>query len=335
MCDIYSWANKNCMVKLLLILFLWVGVSQNYNAQSKVLLIGNSLTYYNSMPNILQELLNESDTNYFVNHRSFGGASLRNHLDRYHYGKNKSIDFVKIKRYLELGMNSSKLQKTFKYKLNIDTITKSSLHILLEKDRYDYVIIQEHGSLIEVDTLLKYIASKSLKRFVKILNSKQEPLPKLIYFSEYPTKRSFKKERLPKIVSKPYDTNTCEIVDDTSVLRLNSAMIQGSTKLTHTPQEEADIIINNLISLKKIHPFSISPIASIFVELKVKQPHWKMYRIAGHPSRKASFMFACVYYEMITKKDVTKTKFTGKISNKKARIIKEMVHSYLLNNPVE
>ena len=46
-------------------------------------------------------------------------------------------------------------------------------------------------------------------------------------------------------------------------------------------------------------------------------------------------MFACVYYEMITGKPVTETEFTGKVSKKNAKIIKEEVHNYLLEHPME
>ncbi len=46
-----------------------------------VLFVGNSLTYYNGMPQLLQDMLNETDLNIKIDQITFPGVSLESHID--------------------------------------------------------------------------------------------------------------------------------------------------------------------------------------------------------------------------------------------------------------
>lgn len=70
------------------ILLLFILISLNCKSQNEkqspeinVLFIGNSLTYYNDMPEMLQKMMNETNPNIKIGHITFPGMSLDAHLN--------------------------------------------------------------------------------------------------------------------------------------------------------------------------------------------------------------------------------------------------------------
>jgi hypothetical protein len=296
--------------------------------------------------------MNQGDDSVIVDQLTFPGYSLRRHLDIYHYsksGKNidftalgkynnqgESIDFGKLKRYKALGYDMEKMKKLFKYDLDLDTITKSTLHLTLEKNHYDYIIIQDHGSILYNENFLKYVGIKSLKRLKQLLIETHSENTKLIYFTEYPNKKMYSKNYKSKPTRRirtPYDTVTCYKIEPFDSIYVNEYgnMLYDSTRGAKTPKEDITYYENGVKKLAELIDLKMSPTARIFDIIKTKYPNWKMYRHGGHPSKTASFMFASVYYEMITGQPSGQLNFNGQISNKKASIIKKEVHNYFIS----
>jgi hypothetical protein len=288
------------------------------------------------MPSDFKQMTDLAKDSIIVEELTGGGMALRGHLDTYNYGK-KTINFVQQHYYKSLGYDMDRMKKTFDYEFDIDTITKSTLQIIVEKSKFDYIVIQDHGSHIVNEKFNKYVAAKSLDRLKQILLNSISKDAKIIYFTEYPNKELYKEvipnsTRRLRILS--YDTITCNIVEpmDSAYLIRNGGFLTDSSLIINSPIEDIESYEKGLAQLQGVYPFEISPTARIFHLLKIENKNWRMYRMGGHPSKKASFMFACVYYEMITGKSCLDIDFKGKLSKKNATIIKTTVHNYIMNN---
>lgn len=88
------------------------------NDSLKVLFVGNSLTYYNAMPQLLQKMLNEGEAKVKIEQSTFPGISLQNHL-------------TYMKSYGEVNGTDSEFGSIF--------LTKN----VLNQSKWDYIILQE------------------------------------------------------------------------------------------------------------------------------------------------------------------------------------------------
>lgn len=287
---------------------------QSQDSVKKILVVGNSVMFYNNMPANLLSLLSETNNSYVLQDCSKGGSSLTRSLNTKYISSNKGFDV-----------------RDFNDSLKVE----SSINDTLRK-KWDWVILQEQSSYILYKELYKHITINTVNGYKELIE-RDNPDCSVILFENYSPKKIGKK--LISTIRRPVCLDSAEMVkvNDSLLTKLtdNYYSLECTTDSLETLSSVQQVYFNRTKNIARSNDFNFAPTGQIHFLLKSTYPSWKMYRIAGHPSRKASFMFACVYYEMITKKDVTKTKFTGKISNKKARIIKEMVHSYLLNNPVE
>lgn len=341
----YPFLIKKSALFVVIILFYGSSIV----SQNRVLFIGNSLLYFNQMPSDFKEMMAIENDSIEVERLTFPGYSLWAHLNRYEYSKKKPVDFtalgkyknvgktidiVQYQRYKALGYDMDRIKKLYKYDGDIDTITKTTLQLTLEKHHYDYIIVQDHGSHLYNDNFLKYIGAKSLERLKQLLVDTGSEDAKLIYFTEYPNKKLYSKnfkEKSPRAIRLPYDTVTCYKIEPQDSIYLNewNNMLFDSTRGAKTPLEDIRYYEQGVQKLAETTELEMSPTAQIFDLIKTKHPNWKMYRMAGHPSQITSFMFACVYYEMITGKPADQLDFHGKISKKKASIVKKEVHNYL------
>jgi hypothetical protein len=204
----------------------------------------------------------------------------------------------------------------------------------LENNKYDYIIVQPHGSeLFRTEKVFNYTTAKTFEKFYNLLDSTNNDSAKLLFFTEYPNKSFFKgkpiKANTRRIFYSTSNHYTLTPKDSISLLDSTKHWFLPTSKTFETPDSNVDFDINNLKLMQKQHSFIICPTAKIFIKIKENYPKWKMYKPAGHPSKVTSFMFACVYYEMITGKSITKTSYRGKISKKNAGIIKNEVHDFL------
>lgn len=79
------------------------------NGAKNILFIGNSLTYYNDMPQLLQQMLNETERDFIVEQISFPGISLENHLGRITDWDKSSPPISRAKKAGELSATEKKI----------------------------------------------------------------------------------------------------------------------------------------------------------------------------------------------------------------------------------
>lgn len=135
-------------MKIYLICLIFVfSVSKAFSQDStKILFIGNSLTYYNDMPQMLQKMLNMSTKKYFVYQKTEPGIRLKEHLSKI---------------------------KNFDPSLNIETF---------KKEKFSFVVLQEASVRLLVPQLNKelFYVIDSFNEIVK------ENSGKLLFYQPYP-----------------------------------------------------------------------------------------------------------------------------------------------------
>ena len=137
---------------------------QFVNDSLKVLFVGNSLTYYNAMPQLLQQMLNEGEEKVKVEQSTFPGMQLRHHL-------------VTLKSNYPIGMQEDP---------NNLNLTKEKLR----NSNWEYVILQE-GT---VSFLIPgYVQNSLQSTFSNILAEFVNPKTKFVLFETWAMSKHFPK----------------------------------------------------------------------------------------------------------------------------------------------
>jgi hypothetical protein len=161
---------KNILLILTSLLTL-ICNSQNKNTDGEinVLFIGNSLTYFHEMPETVQKMVNETNSNFKIEQSTFPGMSLSAHLDNI------------IESRTENGISTRK---------KVDG-EKTETEIKLTEKAWDGIILQEGtvGLLIpEAKNHKVETAIEEIKR--RITN----PNCKFILFKTWPSKKDYPKQ---------------------------------------------------------------------------------------------------------------------------------------------
>lgn len=163
---------------------------------TNVLFIGNSLTYYNDMPQILQELLNNSNEKVSVYQSTFPGIPLHFHLNNYVEIRD---DGAAIGRELREG----EISKT-------DSILRSR--------EWDIVVLQ--GSMIPNKEINEKLLSPFISQIKSILNNNKSKIylfENWIFEKEYPKQNCiprnavFDSSETGEICSKKIESKSDEI----------------------------------------------------------------------------------------------------------------------------
>jgi hypothetical protein len=320
------------------ILVLCVFSFHNLISQKKVLIIGNSLMYYNSLEKTLSDVLNSNHNDsctYEVNIIAHSGISLMGHLNNYYLSDKRAIDYIKLKELISRGWSVEKLKKTYKFDLDLDTINASSLELHLIGHSYDYIIIQEHGSMIESEILAKYCASKSVLRLSELLRRTENKDAKVYFFTEYPTRKAYSsKKPYQRVISNTsrYDTISCYPLEkkDSLLLDKRFSLLHDSFSYSASPEYQIERYVNNLEKvLSKQKQYTITPTAEIFHLLKLKYPKLKLHALGGHPSKAASYSFALVFaYSIVGENAQFRDVRVKGISRKNRSRISDFVKDY-------
>lgn len=157
---------------LLLILFLTFlscnSQNEKQSKQTNVLFIGNSLTYYNDMPKMLQEMFNETNPNINIEQITYPGFSLYAHLENIVEESSKDNIRTRKKSDQEITETEKKIQ---------------------EKD-WDIIIMQTGGVTILIPEIRKKKVDPAIKEIMKLSNSNS----RFILFNTWTTKIDYPKE---------------------------------------------------------------------------------------------------------------------------------------------
>ncbi|MBP6584664.1 MAG: DUF4886 domain-containing protein [Flavobacterium sp.] len=133
-----------------------------------ILFIGNSLTYYNEMPQILQKILETQNLNYKISQSTYPGISLTQHLNR------KAVVIDKETKLTPLSIN--------------DTSTTVKL---LKLKQWDFIVLQDGTVRLlipEVKNLMVIAAINSFKENTKYGK------PDFVLFKTWPNLDTFPKQ---------------------------------------------------------------------------------------------------------------------------------------------
>lgn len=135
------------MRKILLLSFAIILLNCGFNnskgsKEINVLFIGNSLTYYNDMPQMLQEMMNETNPNIKIDQITFPGMSLSAHLEN-----------------IIMESSDNKVRSRTKAPGEITETEKK----LAEKN-WDIIILQTGGVSVLIPESLQYKVDPAIKK---------------------------------------------------------------------------------------------------------------------------------------------------------------------------
>lgn len=162
------------MKNILLIFLILVSLnskSQDIKGTEKinVLFIGNSLTYYHDMPETLQKMVNETNSNFSIEHSTFPGMSLYGHLNNIIESRTENSINTRQKREGE----------------------KTETEIKLSEKDWDIVILQEGTVRLLISETKKYRVETAIAQ-IKNRISNQDC--KFILFKTWPSKEEYPKQ---------------------------------------------------------------------------------------------------------------------------------------------
>lgn len=235
--------------------------SQSITEQKKILLIGNSLTYYNDMGKMLSEMFYKSNLESSVYEISKPGVWLKNH-------------------YLNLSGNGDiAISKDFK-KGNKD----NNLWVKLDKnEHWDWVILQD----APVRMLIPQIKEAFFERYSKRIDSLvKNSGGRSILFLPYTVLQKY-----PFTLCQPASYSEKEVCLDNICCSdtLNSS------------DDELKIYINAVEKLRNENGFAIAPVGIAFDKVAKLNLDINLFADnEGHPSELGSFLMACIYFQTIT-----------------------------------
>jgi hypothetical protein len=255
------------------------------NKEVNVLFIGNSYTYFYKMPNTLQFMLNETNPNIKISQITFPGMQLNDHLE----------DVVTETE----DENSISTRPK-----NEGELTETEKKILEKK--WDYIILQTGTVTILIP---ENVDAKINKAIVSIKSLNTNPNCKFILFEtwaslqKYPKKYCYSSEHIYKVSDgKKYCSAEIKNLEEEVKLIQNSY-----TKIAKE---------NSLIKTNNCYKF--------YTVLK-NYPSISLYDDEDHPNGNGSFLNACVFYKLITNKNLNDLKFHGEIDKMTAQTIKKVV----------
>ena len=282
---------KKTIIKLVTFSTLLISCSSTKKIQKEevnILFIGNSLTYYNDMPQIIQKILDTEKTKYKVSQSTYSGISLTQHLNR----KMKIITRNNIE-LLPLGFSD----------------TSETVKLLLLK-KWDFVVLQDGTVRLLIPEVKEQLVIPAIIDFKKKLKNTNT---EFVLFKTWPTIDTFPKQHCyPKgIINIALEKDMCcspiikSIEDEVSLINYAYDTVALASNIPTVP------ITDCFMEIIKNHP-NINLYADKY----------------SHPSILGAYLNACVFYKFFTKQNASEIKYRSGIDKKTAKIIQEVVDKY-------
>lgn len=257
-----------------------------------VLFIGNSFTYYHEMPKTLQEMLNETHSNYNIEVAAFPGMNLSDHLNNIIVSKNNA-DNIEI-RLKEKG-----------------ELTETEKKLLSKK--WDIIILQEYPSNYYFPESIPKITIPTIQKIKKIVSN---PNCKYINFNIWPVGVEYpiKTQCIP-LFNLDW---TLENIDTVC-----SSEIDNLEEEVRRLNQSAQIISNESNLITSDH-------CNLRYKVMTKLPQIILNEEDHHPSQAGSFLNACQFYKILTNKKVSMLKYNGSLNPKEAQLLKEITDLFYL-----
>lgn len=252
--------------------------------EKNILFIGNSLTYFNDMPQTVQAMLNETDPNIKIEQSTFPGMSLSWHLENIIESRTKD------------NINT---RKKFKGE-------KTETEIKVAEKKWDVVIFQEG----KVNLLIPEVRDLAVNRAInEIKNLVSNSECRFILFTTWPSKNPYPKE---------YCRNGQRIDES-----LNPDKDYCSPKIENY-QQEFELIEKAYSSVAGKNGMEKTDNGNLVRLAKEINPDLTLLEDSIHPNSNGAFLNACVFYETLSGKKASDLKFVGQIEPKNAEFLKDI-----------
>lgn len=273
-------------MRQLLIIFCLVAMTSS-QAQEKtqhVLFIGNSLTYYNNMPEILQEMLQETDAHINIEQSTFPGMSLNAHLDNIITSRTENGIRTRTKRRNEL--------------------TETELKIC-EKE-WDVIILQTGGVGVLIPEARDFQISPAISRIKELVSDFDTRF--LLFqtwasISEFPEKTCYKGRTMDPSLG--FDEDYC------------------SPEITSL-EEEVALLKEGYCALAEETEVEVTAHGDLYHKAARKFPSLALLEDSMHPSNLGAFLNAGVFYQHLTGKKASSLKYQGPLETETANILKSL-----------
>ena len=250
-----------------------------------VLFIGNSLTYYNDMPQKLQEMLNENKTNIKIDQITYPGFSLNRHLNNIITSTSENGVNTRVKEDGEITETEKKLKEK----------------------KWDIIILQTGGVAVLIPESVKYQVNPTIKKIKELVNDNET---RFILFNTWPSKVDFPKKycysgRLINSSLDP-DENFC------------------STVITNS-EHYLQLLNKSYKSIADHNSLELTNHGDLFQRTEIKHPELEVLEDDMHPSDIGAFLSASIFYELITNKNVIDLSYVGELNKKDADKLKKLV----------
>lgn len=285
------------MKNLLILLFITVSMvccisNKPINNKTKtILFVGNSLTYVNDMPKILERIFATQGMKFEVVESTYSGITLQQHASR-------KITINNVTN----NKNANLMQLA-----NGDTSTTFKL---IYSRNWDYIVLQEGTIRVLIPEARSFLVIPAIRKFKEISDNKNT---QLILFKTWPTLDTFPKQYCyPKImIDKSIPKDVC-CSDTFKTINAEAAKINESY---------------DIVSKETKLPFV--PVTECYLDIINNYPLINLYQDKTHPSNIAAYMNACIFYKYITKKNAASIKYYADIEPETVKIIHNIVDRYL------
>lgn len=253
----------------------------------EILFVGNSITYYNEMPAMLQKLFDAGGDNYIVYQSTFTDRSL---IDHYNWIREKKPDMVRL-------ADSSKKE----WPRTADNLTVRN---------WDIVILQDATLNILIPGTRQQIFEPAVLQLNNLIG---ETGARTLLFQNYPL----------GIYPGHYCIDKRKLIPGTKDEMMCSAVFENS-------YEEMQVIERNIRTLASKIDAQVVPVGEAFEKNRYKYPGIPLYadKWDQHPSREASYLIACMFYNHITGKNISGLIEYGDINQKEAANIQSVADSF-------
>ena len=240
-----------------------------------VLFIGNSITYFHHMPQLLQRMFNENHIKIRVQQSTFSGARLSEHL------------------YKKIDGGSSRDLALHEMPTTVSKIISQN---------WDIVILQETPVNILIPEQVKYNYEPSLVKFDSIIKSRKGKT--LLY-------QTYSLQVHPVRYSHPGMMLIYDVENSNELLKILTKETYYSDSFITSTQELDTIKLVYISAAKKVNA-EIAPVGEAFELCRKKYPELDLFDDNhNHPSLIGAYLIASVFYRSITGKHTATINYTA------------------------
>ena len=255
-----------------------------------VLLVGNSLTYNQGMPQTLQSMLDETDPHIKIDQSTFPSLSLDRHL-------------INIVTFADESTTESREKEP-------GEVTQTEKKVL-DKD-WDIIVLQTKTKDVLIPEVRDTVLNDAVASFKSLASN---PNCRFVLFTTWPSPERGYPERYG------YINHTIDRTKSFPIITTNwySPWIRSLEKETQYINEGYAIVAEQNNIERTNH-------ADKFYELITRHPDISLYEKEGDYclNKNGAFLSACILYHMLTGKKPSKLKYKGNIKPEVAKVLKEV-----------